>query len=74
MKGKWEDEVNVRIDEGVWEDIFICCFKTACNNNIIWFQTKLLYPLLDTSSYLHKLHIVDKCAFCGQPETILHNK
>ena len=74
MKAKWQDELNIMIDEDMWKNIFYSCFKTVCNNTIIWFQTRLLYRILGTRTYLYKLHIgdSDRCIDCGEIETIVH--
>ena len=74
MKEKWEGDLDIKLNDVTWKNIFICCYKTLCNNTIIWFQTKLLYRILATRSYLYKINITDndKCLDCGEKETILH--
>ena len=54
--------------------MFSLCFKTVTNYNLIWFQLKLIYRILGTNSYLHKLCIRNSpnCHFCQQPESLLH--
>ena len=49
----------------------ICC-KSVNNNSLIWFQLKILYRILGTKSYLHKMAIEEnaKCNHCQKMETI----
>ena len=74
MKQKWERDVNLNIDEDTWKISFNLCFKTVCNNSLIWFQIKLLYRVLGTRSYMHKLNLIQNgnCVDCGESETIIH--
>ena len=74
MKEKWQSDLNIVIDDLMWKNIFKSCFRSVCNNTLIWFQIKLLYRILGTKSYLHKLQIsnTDRCVICGEEETIIH--
>ena len=74
MKSKWNQEFEICIDHDTWRMLFCICFKTVTNNNLIWFQLKLIYRILGTNSYLHKLGIRNSpnCHFCQQPESLLH--
>ena len=63
------------LTERVWCSIYKICFKTIADNNIIWFQYKILFNILSTKKYLHKLGITSSpyCSFCKQhPESTLH--
>ena len=72
MKSRWNQEFY--IDHDTWRMLFSICFKTVTNNNLIWFQLKLIYRILGTNSYLHKLgtRSSPNCVFCQQPESLLH--
>ena len=51
------------------------CFKTLQNNSLIWFQLKILYRILGTHQYLHKIGLSDSpiCSRCNNTsESILH--
>ena len=74
MKSRWNDDFKIQIDHGTWKRIFSICFRTVANNSLIWFQLKLIYRILGTKKYLHKLGLKDtpNCPCCQQPETLLH--
>ena len=74
MKSRWNQEFEICIDHDTWRMLFSICFKTVTNNNLIWFQLKLIYRILGTNSYLHELGIRNSpnCRFCQQPESLLH--
>ena len=74
MKGKWNEDLNIRIDNDTWATIFHS-FYNLNNNNLIWFQTKVLYRILGTKVYLKKVGISEQylCSLCKhQPETLVH--
>ena len=74
MKSRLNQEFEIYIDHDPWRMLFSICFKTMTNNNLICFQLKLIYRILGTNSYLHKLGIRNSlnCCFCQQPESLLH--
>ena len=74
MKDKWQVDLNIRVDDTAWKNIFNSCYKSLCNNTLVWFQIKVLYRVIGTRNYLYKLHLVDssKCVYCGENETIVH--
>ena len=74
MKDKWQGDLNIRVDDIAWKNIFNSCYKSVCNNTLVWFQIKVLYRVIGTKSYLHKLHLVEssKCVHCGENETTVH--
>ena len=74
VKQKWQMDLNVIVDDNMWKNIFNSCFKSVSNNILIWFQLKLIYRILGTKSYLHKVQLsdTDTCAMCGEKETIIH--
>ena len=57
------------------ENAYKICFCSIEDNNIIWFQYRILNRILGTKSHLHKLKITDNpiCGFCNDlDETIMH--
>ena len=55
--------------------IYKLCFKTIHDNELIWFQYRILYKILGTRDYLKKtkLTMEDECNFCRQgAQTIEH--
>ena len=74
MKNKWNKQLEIDIDNQAWKTIFTHCFNTVSDNNLKWFQLKLIYRILGTKSYTMKLNITDsdKCNFCHQTETLMH--
>ena len=74
MKNKWNKPFEINIDNQSWKTIFSHCFRTVSDNNLKWFQMKLIYRILGTKTYTTKLNITvnDKCNFCHEVETIMH--
>ena len=75
MKQSWNKDLNTFINEGQRNLIFRVCFKTLQNNSLTWFQSKMLYRILGTNQYLHKIGLSDSplCSRCNATsETILH--
>ena len=61
--------------EGKWNFIFRMCFKTLQNNSLVWFWLKIIYRILGTNQYLHKIGLSDSrlCSRCNTTsESILH--
>ena len=59
----------------MWVKIFKTCFNTIKDNDIIWMQYRILYRILGTKDYLHKLKLASDgtCNLCKNgPQTILH--
>ena len=67
MKQSWNKDLNTFINEGQWNLIFRVCFKTLQNNSLTWFQLKILYRILSTNQYLHKIGLSDSplCSRCN---------
>ena len=55
MKQKWSRDLNKHINEKECDLIFTICFEIVHNNNLKWFQLKILYRILGTNEYLHKI-------------------
>ena len=75
MKQKWSRDLNKQFNEKEWDLIFKICFEIVHNNNLKWFQLKILYRILGTNEYLHKIRLKESphCLRCpNENETILH--
>ena len=75
MKQKWSRDLNKHINEKEWDLIFKICFEIVHNNNLKWFQLKILYRILGTNEYLHKIGLKESphCLRCpNENENILH--
>ena len=49
--------------------------KSIIDNDLVWFQYKILFNILNINEYLYKIKISNSnlCRLCGEyPETILH--
>ena len=71
----WSKKINFYINEKIWQNIFKACIKSVIDNDLVWFQYKILFNILDTNEYLYKIKISNSnlCRLCGEcPETILH--
>ena len=58
-----------------WNFIFKICFDTILDNNIIWFQYRIIYRILGTQSLRKKMGTSDTslCRICNnQEETLEH--
>ena len=75
-KLKWNKVVSPLDNlNNVWVQIFKACFKSVTDNTLVWFQYKILFNILDTRGYLHKVKIIEnnQCYFCKQDtESITH--
>ena len=72
---KWQGDLNYTFEESQWYKIFKICFKVVKDNNIIWFQYRLIHRILGTRSLLHKMSIEtdNKCHFCNVSSETLIN-
>ena len=71
----WENKLKQEIPNVEWKSIFRICFKTVEDNELIWFQYRLINRILGTNDYLTKIKIKNNpnCVFCNKdPETISH--
>ena len=74
-KGKWECFVEADDKDETWTHIFKTCFKSVMDNQLIWFQYRILFGILPTRYFLYKIKQSDSslCCFCKEsPETIAH--
>ena len=75
MKTRWNNNLNLNIDDKTWQDVFKVCFYTSNDNNLVWFQLRILYRILGTNSYLNKIGITPSpiCRKCNEAtETLTH--
>ena len=42
MKSRWNEDLEIYIDPDTWRILFSVCFRIVTNNNLIWFQLKLI--------------------------------
>ena len=54
--------------EIIWTNIQLICFYTVRDNNVIWFQYRILNNILRTKNYLKKVKINTNsaCSFCRE--------
>ena len=74
-KAKWENKLNLTINNDMWKQIFHICHRSLEDNVYKWFQMRIIYRILGTRSYLAKMQKTDNatCARCkSETETILH--
>ena len=73
--GKWNSSLNTTYNVNIWKVIFKSCFLTLQDNNLKWFQFRLLHRILGVNSLLYKMKISDNhyCRLCNSnEETIVH--
>ena len=71
----WEHKLKQEISSNEWKNIYRICFKTIEDNELIWFQYRLINRISGTSEYLTKIKIKNNanCVFCNEAsETISH--
>ena len=70
-RGKWENELNVTINNQMWKHIFQIWHWSIRANTYKWFQLRILYRILGTS----KVNISEDatCFRCGnEMENMIH--
>ena len=75
VKNKWCDDLKLKLNENNWDEIFQTCFKTVTDNNLVWFQYKILHRILGTQRLLHQIgkSDSDSClSCCMATETLVH--
>ena len=71
----WEQALKTKITEKDWKSIYQNCFKTVEDNDLVWFQYRLLNRILGTNEYLVKIKqkVNANCSFCKKgTENITH--
>ena len=72
-KIKWETLADDTVPN-FWKVIYRICFKSIADNELKWFQYKIVNNVLATKHYLYKIKLSesDKCQLCNsQTETII---
>ena len=75
VKNAWNNELIINIDEDTWQKAFKICFKWIQDNNLIWFQYRLLHRFLGTQKPLSKIGKTPTSDFLlckSHPESIIH--
>ena len=75
FKTKWNEDLGIEIEKYTWEHFFTVCFKTVQENELIWFQYRLIHRILGTQRLLYKMGIVQSelCLLCqSDTETLKH--
>ena len=75
LKIKWNNILNIDLDENDWINIYKVCFRSLRRNDFIWFQFRLIQRILGTKAYLSKVKVSQssQCSFCSMcDETICH--
>ena len=54
---KWQGDQNYTFEQSQWYKNLTICFKVIKDNNIIWFQYRLIHKILGTHSLLHKCQL-----------------
>ena len=71
----WEQALKTKITEKEWKSICRNCFMTVEDNDLVWFQYRLLNRILGTNEYLVKTKqkVNANCNFCKkETESITH--
>ena len=71
---KWSKALSIN-NEDIWPTVYKICFKSISDNALVWFQYSLLYNILNTNDFLHKMKIKENkmCNMCNEyRETCLH--
>ena len=74
-RGKWENELNVAINNQMWKRIFQLCHWSIKDNTYVWLQLRIFYRILGTRSYLSKVNLREdaSCFRCrNEMENIIH--
>ena len=72
---KYGPKIDFDINDEIWQNIFNACMKSIIDNDLVWFQYKILFNILNTNECLYKIKIskFNLCRLYGEyPETILH--
>ena len=75
FKNALNNELNINIGEDTWQKAFKICFNLIQDNNLIWFQYRILHRILGTQKLLSKIGKTStpKCLLCkSHPESIIH--
>ena len=68
-------KIDFDINDEIQQNIFEAFMKSVIDNDLVWYQYKILFNILNTNKYLYKIKISNSNPYrlCGEyPETILH--
>ena len=73
----WEPTIKMDYSDqtNYWPIVYKICFRCVQDNNLSWFQYRILFKILGTKDYLKKIKITeaDKCGLCKKSEeSIFH--
>ena len=54
-RSQWNQDLSIIIDNAAWKRIFYLYFNSILDNELIWFQYKLLYRILGTKNFYTRL-------------------
>ena len=72
---KWNSDLLLENDNNLWKTFYRVCFHCIEDNNLKWFQYRVLHRILGVRQILFKVKISDSdtCRLCGEySETIMH--
>ena len=72
---KYGSKIDFDINDEIWQNIFNACMKSIIDNDLVWFQYKIPFNILNTNECLYKIKIskFNLCRLYGEyPKTILH--
>ena len=63
---KWHNELDVNLDNALWQFFFKLCFKASNDSYHIWFQHRILHCTLATQELLNKMSMSNSptCLSC----------
>ena len=74
-KTKWNEDLNLNIDEHTWKRVYTVTFNTVPDNSLIWLQYRIIHRILGTAELLNKMSIQSNalCRMCNSAqETLVH--
>ena len=72
---KWTQKLNIPTEELQWSKIFKICSNTIADNNLVWFQYRIIHRILGTLSFRKKMNKSDSnsCRLCQKAEETLEH-
>ena len=75
LNEKWKNDLQSELTENDWSIIFTISLRVVSDNDMAWFQYRIIHRILGTQSLLFKMSIKDSenCLLCdNSPETLVH--
>ena len=72
---KWKEDLNISFNLACQKNIFRNCFFSIQDNDLIWFQYKLIHRLTAINAYLCRIGFSEilNCCLCNEyEETLVH--